>query len=234
MIKKTFPQLKRFTFVQNVKKEGLMVRNFSALYIFILILVFSSSICAQDPDYGLKLGLNLASFTGNDASDIDRRTGLLAGGYFEKRIGGASTFRAEMFYSQKGSHDTGTQDFEDVDITRRINYIDVPLTIKIHPPEIRPLNIFVIGGLNPSFKISGEETITGANINTTNDIENLKTLDLGYVVGWGVFWVKGTHRTTLEMRFVQSLDSIYENNQFRDVKNSTISFIIGTNFRKIL
>lgn len=210
------------------------MRNAFLAAIVMISTLWANPAVSQYTDFGLKLGINLASFTGQDAGDRDKKTGLLTGVYFEKKIGSAATFCTELLYSQKGNLSVESFDNIDVDVTRKIDYLDIPLIIKIHPPEIKPLNIFVIGGLNPSFKLSGKIFYKRSGVNITEDIDNLKVFDLGYVIGWGFFWARGTHRTTFEMRFVQSLDSIYSNNQFLDIKNSTITFMLGTNFRQII
>ncbi len=200
----------------------------------IVMALSAGSVYSQDSDFGLKIGINLSSFTGDDAADLDRKTGFLGGAYFEKRLGSSAILCLEALYSQKGNISSGEHDSVKVDITRKIDYLDIPITFKLHPAEIKPLNIFVVGGLNPSFKLTGTAVYEGNDFYAKEKIERLKDFDIGYVVGWGVFFASGSHRTTFEMRFVQSLDSIYDNNLFRDLKNSTITFIIGTNFQKII
>ena len=198
------------------------------------MIITATTAIAQDPDFGLKLGLNLASFTGNDARDQDRQSGLVGGVYFDKKIGGATTFRAEILYTQKGNHNDSLY-YDDVfTIRRHIDYIEVPLLIKLHPQDIGDLNIFVTGGLNPAFKLTGQESTQGPEIDTTTDIEHLSAFDLGFSIGWGMFICRGKHRTTFEMRFTQGMDSCYESGRFLNIKNSVISFMLSTNFRQIV
>lgn len=188
---------------------------------------------SQGLKYGVKFGMNLSSFTGNDIYNRDKKIGILTGIYLEKKLSEGLSFQIEMLYSQKGDKGPVTTEEGTVNTTRKIEYLEMPLLFKLRPSDRYDVNLFFSGGLAPAVKLSDkliEETSDTAAIST---IVNLKKFDVGFVIAWGFDMAIGANRSALEFRVSQSLATIFENeDRFLDIKNSVISILISSNLRK--
>ena len=200
---------------------------------FFLLSLFVSPASSGGIDYGLKLGLNLASFTGNDISNHDKKAGVAAGLYFEKGLSSSLSFQIEALYSQKG--DKGSFFLNDslVNSTNKIEYLEVPLLWKLRPREHYDVNLFFNAGLVPAWKISSRHIEESFDTLKSGEIVNLRNFDLGLLLAWGFDIKIGSNKSSLEFRITRSLENIYENeDKFLDIKNSVISVLISSNFRK--
>ena len=79
--------------------------------------------------YGLRLGLNIASLSSDDAEiDMDSRTGLAFGGVCGFQLANSTPVWLEtgVFYSEKG----GESNYNDGKVTCRLSYFQVPMVLK--------------------------------------------------------------------------------------------------------
>jgi hypothetical protein len=92
--------------------------------------------------------------------------------------------------------------------------------------------MFVYGGFSPALIITDYIKYHQNGESRTRHLDNLNQLDISYVLGWGFYISVGANRSAFELRFAQSIDSIIADNRFLDIKNSVISVILSSNFRK--
>ncbi|MFT6798868.1 MAG: hypothetical protein ACJAWA_000991 [Nonlabens sp.] len=130
---------------------------------------------AQDISYGVKAGLNLSNFGGDDevAEGFEGLTSFHIGGFAQIGISDKFMIQPELIYSQQGA-----QDEEDSDLKLRINYLNLPIMAKYMVADGFSLEL----GPQVGFAISRK--ITDGDIDVDADDE-IKALDFGVGVGAG-------------------------------------------------
>ena len=189
------------------------------IYLFILLSVLTISFSkAQEIRIGAKVGLNLATFTGDALTGLDTRAGFHIGGLVEVPISEKFSIQPEILYSEKGS-----QFFSD---EVNLSYIDLPVLAKYH----------IIKGLSAelgpvaSFLVNAERVQRGKE---TDVSESTKSFDLGigggvsYRIPMGVFF---------SLRFTKGLMNISETdtsdgyNYNSKVQNNVFQISAGYSF----
>ncbi len=189
-----------------------------------LVAVLPGEAVAQGISLGVKGGLNLANF-GGDVEDTDMRTGLAIGGFVNFDLG-AFSIQPEAYFSQKGAS-LGEFAFEDVSVKSDWNtsYLEVPvlarLGLGVPGAPVRP--VLFAGpavGILLSSKVKGEV----GGISAEEDVkDDSKSLDFGGVIGAGVEF--GNFQ--LDARYTLGLTNFVDGDDVVDVKNRTISILLG-------
>ncbi len=94
-----------------------------------LLVVFSSSFARAESYAGFRMGINMASFVGDDADEIpDTRTGFTGGGFIGFDSGKHLGFRTDLMYTMKGG--VATDGYTEV----KLDYIELaPLLVVRFP-----------------------------------------------------------------------------------------------------
>jgi len=98
----------------------------------------------MDTKTGLRVGGTFMTIGGEDApNDVDRRTGLMVGGFAVFNIPGPFAFQPELNYIQKGAQVQGGAGSGGA--TLKLDYIEVPLLAKVQTPSPGPIspNLFL-------------------------------------------------------------------------------------------
>ena len=120
---------------------------------------------------GLKAGGTLSSFVGNQATNYKNHYGFHTGLFATMAFSDRLAFQPEMLYSQKGAELTT------IDLTSKVNYVDVPLLLRVRAGEA-----FLEGGPQIGFLLRAkDESETYSRMVTGL----YKGIDLGYAVGLG-------------------------------------------------
>lgn len=87
---------------------------------------------------GIKAGANYANVydTQGEEFNADGKFGLVAGGFLAIPLGPLLGVQPEVLFSQKGFKATGKLLGSSYDLTRTLNYIDVPLFLVIKPADM--------------------------------------------------------------------------------------------------
>lgn len=185
--------------------------------LFVLIAIFSVLALGQ-VKYGVTAGLNMASWSGNDASDTKTRTAFAFGG-FVAMPGDGLGFRGEVLYSMKGA----TTTFSGVDITMKYDYLEVPLLGKY--------SFATAGNVKPSFYVgpyvgfllSSKAEADGNSV----DISDQNGVDIGLMFGVGTDFVVGRSTVGLIARYGLGLTKIDDN---ADITNGCFSIMANYAF----
>ncbi|HEX8298091.1 MAG TPA: porin family protein [Rubricoccaceae bacterium] len=173
--------------------------------------------------FGLRAGLNVSDFSGDDAPDnTDPRLGF-AGGLFARVPVGASGLyvQPEVSYSMKGV--TG-EDGNGGDATIAVDYVEVPLLLGIATP-VTDSGLMVGGYAGPALGIKVRESVDFSVGGSSGSIESdvFNDLDVGaafgVTVGAGPFGVDG--------RYTLGLVNAIDANEDADVRNGVFT-IAGT------
>lgn len=196
-----------------------------------LVLVASQAFAAAGTTaFGVKAGLNIASVHGDDADDMlpvgwDSRVAFSVGAFTEIPINGMLSFQPELLYAMKGAKAT----VEDVEITWKLSYIEIPMLFKVNVPMAGAARPFLVVGPEVGFKTTSKLAGEGGGYSVEMDLENVKGTDLGMIIGGGVGFPFMNRMACLEARYDLGLTTIVDVEDV-DVKNNAISIMVGITF----
>ncbi len=179
------------------------MRKVGIYFITLIMIMCTSNIYAQIR-IGAKAGLNVANSKIKDLDDTKSKLGVHIGGIAEYEIADAFTAQAGLLLSQKGFKYEESESFGgdsySMELKASMFYLDIPLTA-MYKFELGDISIYGTGGFNIGMGLSGKyeseytETWDGETYSEsdTDDIEwgsgaedNIKRLDLGFIIGAGV------------------------------------------------
>lgn len=215
------------------------------------VAVLAAALLVPEPAHaqvGLRGGVNLTDWFGDDVESTDRKTGLSLGASFGLVSIGPVQLVAEAYYRQKGTGfaltdlETGETPPEELPETVEfgIDYLEVPVLARVNlPPLSNSLGMYVIGGPAFAWRIDcGFETELSSGTSGTNcdDLssenlgETLENYDVGAAGGLG-FDIALPGRVgalNLEARYTGGLKRIGADGT--DVKNRAFSLTLGYSF----
>ena len=207
----------------------------SALVAVVLVLVSATAAEAQSAAselmrrFVLVVGVNRATFSGDDTQDLDPRTGLVIGAGmffpFNANIG----FQPELLYSMKGavSEDAVTGD----EIELKTNYLELPLLLRYNLPVAGTVRPFLLGGPSVGYQVGCDFKATSGGTTGTLSCDEfaeltgepeLEKVDFGFNLGGGVTFDMGGRALTLGLRFNQGLSRLMDD---ADGKHRVLSFV---------
>jgi hypothetical protein len=135
------------------------------LSLILLVGVFTLT-RAQGVDFGLKVGLNMATLNG-DVEDMDMKSALHAGAFLNLKLNKKFAISPEILFSQQGAKtDEGRLS---------LDYVNIPVLVKINPVKV--LNIHF--GPQLGFLLSAKED--------NDDVKELfNSSDLSFAGGLGL------------------------------------------------
>lgn len=193
---------------------------------------------------GLRGGMNLSKFVGGDATNTQTTKRLNAGGSFSLIHIGPVSLVPEVYYSQKGARELastltnpGTTPSTVGTTVFGLDYIEIPVLAKISFPLARLLNGYVTGGPAYAWNVDCSIQVTDAGATPpSNDCSQtfgsfksaMQKADLGAVAGGGLdFIIPGLGGLNLDARLVRGLKRLTSGTSGADVKNSTVSLMLG-------
>jgi hypothetical protein len=184
--------------------------------------------------FGIRGGMNLSRFVGQDATD-DGRTGLNLGASIPLIRVSALSIVPEVYYAQKGGTEVdasghGSFDFE-------LNYIEVPILAKLRlpVPGARWLHAYVAGGpayaWNLDCRVASDSELDAAARQCGEQFQSFQTAmssaDRGVVFSGGLdFSIAGLGGVNLDARLVRGLARLREEGS-TDVRNQSVSLMLG-------
>lgn len=197
-----------------------------------LALVLPQVATAQVPiDLGLKAGLAIADLDVEDAEGIDTRTGFVGGGFATFGIGETFFVQPEVLYSMKGAKG----DFEEGDVTFKLDYIEVPVLFGARfPIADSPFEPRVFAGPTVGFEmnceIDGEQGGVSATIDCDEFGLDTKSIDLGVAFGAGLAYAMERFSIIVDGRYDLGLTNLNDSDNVEDdgdVKNRAWQFMAG-------
>ncbi len=203
-----------------------MLRKVSHILFFALLLSLANvfELAAQNiPSFGLKGGVNFSTFAQTDIEGYETKAGTLIGAFVEISIPTSSvSIQPEFIYSQFGSG------VEDTDLSFNVNYIQVPVLVKISintlgapqtsvAPKITP-NIVV--GPYANFLINAELDGDGGSVEIDEVTRNTA---FGLLIGGGVT----INKLDIGVRVSAGLSDVFEEEFSDGEKNLGVGLTIG-------
>jgi len=165
---------------------------------------------AQDVKFGAKVGLNVATLTG-DVEDASSLIGFQVGGFAEIKVSDKFAVQPELLFSAQGS----TDDFDNSDLN--LNYLNIPVMAKYYVAESFSLEAGPQIGFLMSAKVEGE------------DVKDfIESVDFGLNFGAGYDF---TEKLSAGLRYNLGLSNTFKDagEDFK-AKNSVFSIALGYKF----
>lgn len=183
----------------------------------IVIAAMTIQFAEAQTKFGLKAGANFATFTGSDAKDLDMLTSFYGGGFVNLELTDMISIQPEVLYSAQGAKSSEMG----VDITSKVNYINVPIML-----QLKFGSIYAEVGPQIGFLMSAEASSSGVTIDFK---DNTKSTDIGAAIGAGFKFENGLGIGARYSMGFSSIDDVGDS----DIKNSVIglglSYTIGGN-----
>jgi hypothetical protein len=177
--------------------------------------------------FGIVGGLNLAKFTGTDATGLDTRSAFFAGAAVRVPLGTSLFFEPQALYSMQGAK----MSVSGATATFALDYVQVPLLLGARIPMqgsgIRP---YFMAGPYLGFKMGCKIKVSGAGASGNTNCDDpaialeMKGFDYGLSLGAGVDVPVGAGSLSLGARFSMGLTDVEKNSK---LKNSVFSFGLG-------
>nr|WP_314839892.1 porin family protein [uncultured Flavobacterium sp.] len=187
---------------------------------------------AQEAKFGIKGGLNLATFAGDtDGLDLKSKAGLNVGGFVEVKLSEKVSLQPELLYSMQGAK---TDDFEVVvdnqiytgDVSINLSYLNIPVMMKYYAAEKFNLEV----GPQIGFLLSAK-TVAKVNSNEAEEDvkDNFESVDFGLNFGAGYDFTKNI---SAGLRYNLGLANIGKTEAGDDSKitNSVLSLSLAYKF----
>ena len=165
--------------------------------------------------FGAKVGLNIASLSGDDVSDLDSRASLHIGGVAEFEISEKFSFQPELLYSAQGAKISE----DGFDATFKLDYINIPLIAKYYVTD----GLSIEAGPQVGFLLSSKLKVEFDGESETEDIEDMSSIDFGLSFGLGYKLESGIN---FGARYNLGLSNISEEDD-SDVKNGVFQISVG-------
>jgi opacity protein-like surface antigen len=200
-----------------------------------LVLVACGTSAAQaGMAFGVKGGVSL-SHVNADLFDTDNRTGFVGGVYGAFDLSPMFGFQPELLFVRKGAELFSTDvtiggiTFGSVGSTLDVDYIEIPVLLRLSAPTPGPVAFRLLAGPVASFKVDEKISTTGL-VGYTLDSDQVKTADYGLAAGAAVAFRSGTMSVVAEGRYTLGLADVSDLPFGGEVKNGAIYATLGLEF----
>ncbi len=198
-------------------------------FVIICINLLCFSYAQAQISFGLKGGVNLAQQNIKDVGldlDSDEITGYNLGAFLEVPVGNGNIyFQPEFLLIQKG----GDLSLDVSDVKTTINYIDVPILLKLKILNSNLFNVNVLGGPSFGYATNGEQVENGTTIKLNFGEDNIQRFDVGIHAGGGLGIELGSLTVIGDARYLFGLSDL--DGSDRAIKNKGIVISAGLQFR---
>jgi hypothetical protein len=227
----------------------LLNKKWIPIFIFIATLLSGGKIAAQKIGFGV-FADPLISWFSTDISTVQNdgtRAGFNFGLTFNKYFSPNYAFSTGINIMSAGgrlvSKDATVMKFTNNQLSTvlpgkpviyKIQYIDIPLGLKLKTNQIGYIIFFSDLGMDPLVVIGGKADIPSLNIESENAVNELKQFNLGYHITAGVeYSLGGTTAIVIGLGFQNNFLDVTKdiNDQPKDVvSHKILRFRIGVNF----
>ena len=167
---------------------------------------------AQETKFGVKAGLNMADWSGDDADGIDSRVAFHVGGFAEIKLSDKFAVQPELLYSSQGGKADGG--------TVNTDYLNIPVMAKFYATE----QFSIEAGPQVGFLMSAKVKPDSGDDQDIKDM--LKSTDFGMNLGLGYNF---TENISANLRYNLGLSNIVDADG-ADIKNNVFSLSVGYKF----
>jgi hypothetical protein len=195
-----------------------VIKCFISFFIFSLFLISSNA----QVRFGLKSGLNISNFYGDDAQNLDSKLGFTGGIFLSIKTPKQLIIQPEITYSVKGSIANLGSD----KITLDYHYIDIPILFKYVIPlndnkDIKPA---IFAGPFIGFKTRAQINVNSNGKSESQNIESAAPREYGFQFGGALGFNLGNNELGIDIRYVLGLTKIDKSPNNYDVRNGVFNF----------
>lgn len=174
---------------------------------------------------GVKGGYTAATLRGEDAGDIDWRSGFAGGLFVNFAVFKAFTIQPEVLFRQRGAYNRN----ETFNINQRINltYMDVPVLFKLRLPIDETFYPHVYIGPQFSYNLKGEYEVEAFDGIAIEDDIDVRRVDAGGVMGFGLDVTSNRFFFTTDFRYGLGAINIDDSDEPFLLKNKDLSIMLG-------
>ena len=185
--------------------------------VFLIILCTSTLSAGEFINTGMKLGQNYSKFIGKDipGKGVNSIPGFSLGGFINYKINDRFSLQQEALITTKGSN---INTVGDINLHNIFVYLELPILVKI--------SFQAIGGVKPILFCGPAIGFKCLALNDTGMPDDIRDVDLGLVLDAGIEFSK----ISVDVRYNRGLLNFDKSADDINLKNSTISFIVGYSF----
>lgn len=188
------------------------------IVLLIAIIGIGTASFAQDIKYGVKGGLNLANFSGDDING-DSKADIYFGGFMRIDLTESLAFQPELIYSRQGS----SNDSEGIDSKFKTNFLNIPLLLRTK--MLGSDKLYAIAGPQIGIHLSSELEEDGNSIDFD---KGMRDMDFSVALGLQLDLNK---QFSIEARYNFGLSKIFNDDYLElDSKNSVFQVGIAASF----
>lgn len=197
-----------------------------------LVLVFAFSAFAQDDVFapgltgaGIKGGVALANL-GGDVEETDMKLGFAAGGFVTFSFAEMFAVQPELLYVMKGAKSDVEFLDETFEVKAKLDYIQVPVLLKVMIPTQGNFKPFVMAGPAIAFLMNAEVDVDGES----EDIKDfMKSTDFSAVLGAGFEYPVGAKGSlSFDARYDLGLSDIDDGAFDESIDDEVFDFEVKT------
>jgi len=208
--------------------------RFSLKVVLVSVLFMAlPAVAAGQSTVGFRGGLRLASLGGDDAEDLDSRTGLSFGGFFNIPVSDVLGVQLGAGFVQKGASETELG----VDVDFKLGYIEIPLLLTLSPPTSGNVGFTFSVGPAVGFNTGCTVSATDAGVTVEFDCDDpsigfdVKSFELGAMVGAGLdIGLTESISLVLDGFYNFGFTKVDDTGVDDDVKNRAFSILAGVSF----
>ena len=209
------------------------MRSFLKVSLLSALTLALPTVLAGQVRVGVRGGLSIATLGGDDAGDVDSRTGLNVGGFLNVPVAGIVGVQLGAGFTEKGSQETELG----VDWEFALDYFEVPLLLTLSPPMTGNVGFHFLIGPALSFRASCTASGRQGGVQVSLDCKHpdigapLKSFDLGAMAGVGLeIGVASNISLVIDGFYNLGLTKIDDSGVDDDVKNRALSVLAGLSF----
>lgn len=175
--------------------------------------------------YGVKGGLGLSTFVGDNTDDASLIFGFAAGGFLSYHTSSGFSLQPEVLFVTKGAK----FDVAGNEVTYNLNYIEVPILLKYYLARQVATQPYLFVGPSIGFLADATFDVSGVE----GDVQDSKSLDFSVLAGIGVdFGLSNGTKVILDARYTYGTSGIVDNDDAveSDFNNSAFLFTLGFAF----
>ena len=184
---------------------------------FALLLLIAPLQAAAQTWLGLKGGLNLATFNGDDNEGVETLTGLTGGAALMLQLSPSFALQPEILYTMKGAKgDDGGLTLE-----LKTSYVEIPVLFKFTPQlEGSTVHPALYAGPAIAFNLDASAEAEAGGVSGSMDIANAKSTDLGLVLGGAMDVLSaGGGRFMLDVRYALGMSDAFDDTDPWDIND---------------
>lgn len=206
----------------------------NTVVLFITVAVTCCCVAAGTLEKGVKIGMSISNWRGNDVGISDYKVGFAAGGFATYLVHRNVGLQIEALYVTKGSvQESSVLDSGSVSIS----YIEIPLLFRVVMPvnpekTKKPSYHATDKGFRPGFYAGPAVAICLTDqVEVGTATAKLKGTDIGVAFGGGFDVELGRGMLAFDARYTLGITDIIDSELDPDVRNGGVTLMLGYVFR---